>query len=234
MEAFKKALGDDALYKQVIEKLGKDSKIYLQSDLDGSWIPKDVFNKESQKRKDAELVIDELKSQATEQKVEFEKQIKETQDSLKKLEPLAETNEKLKTELQTVRENSEKQISEYSENLKKTQEESERKIAETKFDGRIRDFIRSQGAMKDSQLNAVLANIDRSKVTNDETLTGLGDQVSGLKTTDPNFFGEIVITSDTPPATPPPTGQLSVDQLKNMSVEDIMQDLDAANAAVQN
>lgn len=228
----KEKLGDE-LFKQVKEKLG-DTKVYLQSELGEDWIPKEKFNKELQKRQDAEKQIEDLKTQNSEQKTEYEKQIKEMQNGVKNLEKLTTDNEELNKQLTELREQSERTTAEYSEKLKKAEEDANNAIKETKFNSRIRDKIRSEGALKDSQLKAVLANIDIAKVSDDESLTGLTEQITGLKTSDPSFFGEVTISGDPPPAPPPPSGELSVDQIKKMTTEQILDyGVDKINAAVQ-
>jgi len=233
MDSFKKKIGEE-LYKQIIEKLGKDEKVYLKEDLDGAFVPKDEFNKRIEKLKDAETQVESLNEQLKTQKAEYEKQIKDTSKKIADLEPLAQTNTELSEKLKTVQEESAAKVKEYDDKLKAQMEEAEQKIKQTKFSSRVRDFVRSQGAMKDSQLNAVLANVDLEKVADDETLTGLKDQVNALKESDPNFFGETKVISDAPvKPSPSDPNNLSIDDIKNMSADEIVRiGVDKVNAIV--
>jgi len=149
---------------------------------------------------------------------------------------LAQTNTELAEKLKTVQDESAAKVKEYDEQIKAEREKAEQQIKETKFNSRVKDFVRSQGALKDSQLNAVLANVDLSKVTDDETLTGLKDQVETLKTSDPNFFGETKVLGDPPEKpTPDDPSNLTIDDIKNMSAEQIMAvGVDKVNAIVNN
>lgn len=232
MDGLKKLLGED-LFKQVSEKLG-DNKVYLQSELGKDWIPKTEFNKESEKRQEAEKRIEDLNGQLGTQKSEFEKQIKETQSKIKELEPLAEANTELSERLKTVQAESEQKVTEFNEQLEKTKQESEKAIKEAQFNSKVRDKIRASGAMKDTQLNAVLANIDIEKVSDDDSLTGLGEQIDALKQDASWMFGEIKIDGNPPAKPEPPKGEISVDDIKNMSAQEIIDyGVDKVQAALQ-
>lgn len=230
MDNFKKAVGEE-VFNLVVGKLGKDAKVYLQADLDGSWIPKNVFDERIEKLKETEKSLNE---QLTAQKDEYEKQIKDTQKKISELEPLATTNTELSEKLKAVQAESAAKVQEYDEKLKTQKEEAEKTINETMFNSKVRDKVRASGAMKDSQLNAVLANIDLSKVSNDEKLTGLSEQIDGLKVSDPSFFGETKIIGDPPPKAGPLDSEISFESLRTMSAEDILKvGVDKANAAAQ-
>ncbi|HIG0360400.1 TPA: phage scaffolding protein [Clostridium sporogenes] len=152
-----------------------------------SQIPEDIKTK----YKDIDLV--DSSSCVTKEKYnslettknDIEGQLKTANTTIKDLKKNNEGNEELQNK-----------IEQYEKDYKKLKEDSDKKIADMQFNYAIEKALGKAGAKNSKAVEALL---DREKIKLDgETLIGLDEQLTGLKTSDPYLFGEDKISSPKP------------------------------------
>lgn len=131
---------------------------------DGSYIPREKFN-------DANGQVKDLKTQLgerDEQLAALKKQVKDNAELTTQIEKLQEDNKKVK-------------------------EESEAKIKSQNFDFVLELKLRDYKVKNVKAVKALLA-VDKLKLNDDETFTGLEEQIKKLKETDEYLFGDITVS----------------------------------------
>ncbi|BDR86124.1 phage scaffolding protein [Clostridium tetani] len=152
-----------------------------------SQIPEDI----QKKYKDVDLAdssnyIEKSKFDSINNQInDLQTQIKERDNQLKDLSSKAGNNEELK-----------KQIEELQSKNKIAKEEYEGKISKMKFDYTLEKALNKAGA-KNSKAVMALLNAEKIKLDG-ESLIGLDEQLTSLKTSDPYLFGDNKITSPKP------------------------------------
>ncbi|RXM70849.1 phage scaffolding protein [Clostridium tetani] len=150
-------------------------------------IPEDI----QKKYKDVDLVdssnyIEKSKFDSINNQInDLQTQIKERDNQLKDLSSKTGNNEELK-----------KQIEELQSKNKIAKEEYEGKISKMKFDYTLEKALNKAGA-KNSKAVMALLNAEKIKLDG-ESLIGLDEQLTSLKTSDPYLFGDNKITSPKP------------------------------------
>lgn len=116
---------------------------------------------------------------------DLQSQIKERDKQLKDLSSKVGDNEELKN-----------QIEELQNKNKTAKDEYESKISKMQFDYALEKALSKAGAKNSKAVEALL---DRDKIKLDgESLIGLDEQLTGLKTSDPYLFGENKVTTPKP------------------------------------
>lgn len=152
-----------------------------------SQIPEDI----QKKYKDVDLAdssnyIEKSKFDSINNQInDLQTQIKERDNQLKDLSSKAGNNEGLR-----------KQIEELQNKNKIAKEEYEGKISKMKFDYTLEKALNKAGA-KNSKAVMALLNAEKIKLDG-ESLIGLDEQLTSLKTSDPYLFGDNKITSPKP------------------------------------
>ncbi|MBU5486479.1 phage scaffolding protein [Clostridium sp. MSJ-11] len=152
-----------------------------------SQIPEDI----QKKYKDVDLVdssgyVEKSKFDGVNNQInDLQTQIKERDKQLKDLSTKTGDNEELK-----------KQIEELQSKNNTAKEEYEGKISKMQFDYALEKALGKAGA-KNSKAVMALLNAEKIKLDG-ESLIGLDEQLTSLKTSDPYLFGDNRITSPMP------------------------------------
>jgi len=131
---------------------------------DGSYIPREKFNTVNEQVKDLKVQLGERDDQLA----ELKKQVKDNEELTAQIEKLQEENKKVK-------------------------EDSESKIKGQHFDFLLELKLRDYKVKNVKAVKALLAT-DKLKLNDDETFTGLEEQIKTLKETDEYLFGEDTVT----------------------------------------
>lgn len=219
-------LGDQ--YDAIIKKL--DGKTLMIND--GSYIPKSRLDEEIAKRKTLEAQLTQLQEESTKKldalKAEYENQIKELTTSLKNFEG----SEKQKAELEKLVSETNAKLKELTEKREAEKQEYEQRLQQQKLDALIEVELLRANARK---TKAVRALLDESKIKLDgDNILGLSDQITALKESDPWLFGEMKLTGNDPKDADSPTpNNITFDSIKNMSVDDIVDNFDSVMSALK-
>ena len=131
---------------------------------DGSYIPREKFNAVNEQVKDLKTQLGER----DEQLATLKKQVKDNTELTTQIEKLQEENKKVK-------------------------EESETKIKGQHFDFSLELKLRDYKVKNVKAVKALLAT-DKLKLNDDETFTGLEEQITKLKETDEYLFGDVTVS----------------------------------------
>lgn len=136
----------------------------IKKELPKYFIPKEKFN----------AVNEKVKS--------LEAQLGERDDQLSDLKKKVKDNSELTAQIETLQ----------NEN-KKVKEESEAKITNQKFDFELELKLRDYKVKNVKAVKALL-DIKKLKLNDDETFTGLEEQITKLKETDEYLFGDTTVS----------------------------------------
>ena len=200
-EFLKPILGDD-LYKQFSEKMADSDGITLINANDGSYVPKAKFDTEIAAKKQYSQQASELSKQyatLTAQVEELERQLKEAQAEGAKNAKSAETEganakalqekvEKLTADLESHREKIKENTALHDQiaQLNEAIASRDKTIDGIHKSTKIVSQLRSAGARNPE---ALVRMIDLDKITEEDgKMTGLDDQITALKSSDPYMF----------------------------------------------
>ena len=158
----KELLGEE-LFQQVEEKIDDGVELFIASENDGDYIPRQDFNKRISS-KDTE--IDNLKSQLTERDNQIDQLKKDTNAS---------------EELQ-------QKIEELQEQNKQTQQELETKLSQQRLESEVEKALLKNNARNPQAVKALL-DLETVKVDGEE-VKGLEQQLEQLQESDPYLFEE--------------------------------------------
>lgn len=164
MKALKDLLSGD-LYNKVVTELGDKANNLIVGNK-GEWIPKQRFDDVSNQVKD------------------YKKQVEDRDKQLSDLQTKTKGNEELTKTIEELKAANEKASKEYQEQL-----------TNTRRDYAVETAIRGAGVRDDNAFKGVKSLLDVSKIKyENDTFTGIEDQVKAIKESSPYFFE---------PATPP-------------------------------
>jgi len=146
------------------ELKSEEKQEQIQKELPKYFIPKEKFNTANGRVKDLEAQLGER----DEQLATLKKQVKDNSGLTAKIEELQDDNKKVK-------------------------EETETKIKQQKFDFALELKLRDYKVKNVKAVKALLA-VDKLILNDDETFTGLEEQITKLKETDEYLFGDVTVS----------------------------------------
>jgi len=147
----------------------EDRQDQIQKELPKYFIPKEKFNTVNEEVKALKVQLDERDGQLD----TLKKQVKDNSELTAKIEELQGENKKVK-------------------------DDAEIKTIKQKFDFALELKLRDFKVKNVKAVKALLA-VDKLKLNDDETFTGLEEQVNKLKETDDYLFGDTTVSGTGPP-----------------------------------
>ena len=173
--SLKKKLGEE-LYKEVMEKVGEDTEIFIASENDGDYVPRKILNEERDKVKELQTELDKTKDQ-----------LGKTEEQIESLQNVSENKEELESKLE-----------ETKNELNEFKETAEQRMQEYKKKSELEKKLMASEANKDAiDLLVNDFDIDNLALT-DEGLAGFDSQLAKVKDKRPGLFAEKQVVGDEP------------------------------------
>lgn len=178
-------LGEE-LFNEVQDKLDDDTKLIVN---DGSYLPRDELNKQTNK----------LESKIK----QFEKQLEQKESAIeerdRQLEQLKEDTQATE-ELQQKVEQFQSKNEDLENQMQSQQEEFQQQLKQEKLDKQIKLTVEKHDPRDDVARKAIISNLDREEIelTDDGEVKGINDQLESMKESAKYLFGgeEKVVGSD--------------------------------------